>query len=59
MLKVSLSDEDFSNLKVFLDRVNLIGKEVPAYLNIMQNLSLAEVIDEKKESEKEDKKEVN
>ena len=58
MLKVLLSNEDLSNLKVFLERVNLVGKEVPAYLNIMQNLSLAEVIDEKKEVEKEDKKEV-
>ena len=53
MLKVLLSNEDFSNLKVFLERVNLVGKEVPAYLNIMQNLSLAEVIDEKKEDKKE------
>lgn len=58
MLKVLLSNEDLSNLKVFLERVNLVGKEVPAYLNIMQNLSLAEVIDEKKEDKKEDKKEV-
>lgn len=58
MLKVLLSNEDLSNLKVFLERVNLVGKEVPAYLNIMQNLSLAEIIDEKKEGKKEDKKEV-
>ena len=59
MINITLTEQDFNNLRIFLERVNLTGKEVPAYLNIMQNLSLAEVIDEKKESGKEDKKEVN
>lgn len=58
MINITLTEQDFNNLRIFLERVNLTGKEVPAYLNIMQNLSEAEVIDEKKESEKEDKKEV-
>lgn len=57
MLKILLQKEDFANLKVFLDRVNLTGKEVPAYLSIMQKLSEAEIVDDKKK-EKEDKKEV-
>lgn len=39
MLKILLENEDFANLKVFLERVEMTGKEVPAYISIMQKLS--------------------
>ena len=46
MVYIKLNQEDFANLKVFLRRVNMNGAEVPAYLNIMRELSNAEICED-------------
>lgn len=35
MLKIVISEQDLNNLKTFLSRVNLVGKEVPAFNEIL------------------------
>lgn len=46
MLNIKMSKEDYSNLKIFLDRVNLTGKETLAFVSIMQKLSEAKPCEE-------------
>jgi len=38
MFSVQLTETQMSNLKTFLDRVQLSGKEVSAFLEILQTL---------------------
>ena len=42
MLVVKLNEQDLNNLKVFLDRVELKGKEVLPFINIIKALNEAE-----------------
>lgn len=38
MVIIELNEEELNNLKLFMERVTLNGKEVPAYLAIMKKL---------------------
>ena len=48
---VKLTKEELSNLAVFLERINLTGKEVPAYIKIIQAIQEAEVYESKEVEE--------
>ena len=39
---INIDEQTLNNLKVFLERINLTGKEVPAYLNVIQALNSAQ-----------------
>lgn len=53
MLLIRLTKEDLNNLKVFLDRVDLKGKEVLPFVNILKAIQEAKKEDtEKVEPEK-------
>lgn len=41
-MKIELTEQDISNLKIFLSRVQLTGQEVPAYTQILQAIYKAE-----------------
>lgn len=45
MVNITLTEQDFNNLRIFLERVNLTGKEVIAFVSIMQSLSKAEPLE--------------
>lgn len=47
MYKIKTSKTTINNIKVFLERITLTPKEVPAYLDIIQTLEKAEKIEEK------------
>lgn len=40
LIKVEFTKEQLANLQVFLSRVDLKGSEVPAFVEIMQALSI-------------------
>lgn len=42
MYNIKMKKVTLDNLKLFLDRVTLTGKEVPAYVEILQALLTAE-----------------
>ena len=46
LLNIKISKQDLNNLMLFLDRVHLTGKEVPAYIKIVQILSEAEELED-------------
>ena len=41
MYKILMTQQDINNLKIFLERVNMTGKEVSAYVNILKAISEA------------------
>lgn len=43
--KIILNETSLNNLKLFLERTNMSGKEVLAYLNIVEALNLATPIE--------------
>lgn len=45
MVNITLTEQDFNNLRIFLERVNLTGKEVIAFVSIMQSLSEAKPLE--------------
>ena len=49
MNNIKISKQDLNNLMLFLDRVHLTGKEVPAYIKIVQILSEAEELEDTEE----------
>ena len=55
MMCIEMSEQDYKNLQVLLERVTLTGKESLAYVSIMQSLLDARPLDSK---DKEDVKEV-
>ncbi len=36
---ISLTDTQLNNLRIFLDRVNLVGHEVPAFVSILEAIN--------------------
>jgi len=46
---IKLKQEEVQNLTIFLSRVNLTGKEVPAFNNIISAISKAEHLEDNKE----------
>ena len=44
--KIELSEENLKNLVVFLERTDLKGKEMGAFVEIIQKLNKAEKIEE-------------
>ena len=42
MQKILMSETTLQNLKVFLERITMTGKEVPAYIEIIQAIQNAE-----------------
>lgn len=42
MYKILINEAALQNLKVFLERITMTGKEVPAYIEILQALQKAE-----------------
>lgn len=51
MPTIELTDEELKNLKVFLNRAQIVGQEVPAFIAIVGVLNRAELVqpEEKKE----------
>lgn len=45
MYKILINEATLQNLKVFLERITMTGKEVPAYIEIIQALNLATPIE--------------
>lgn len=42
MYKILINEAALQNLKVFLERITMTGKEVPAYIEILQAIQKAE-----------------
>ncbi len=40
-MKIDLTPDEMNNLRVFLDRVQLTGKEVPAFIVIQNKIATA------------------
>lgn len=47
MKSIELSDEQLNNLSVFLQRTELKGKEVPAFVEIVNAINAAKKVEEK------------
>lgn len=43
MTTINFTAEELNNIKVFMERVTMSGKEVPAYIAIMNKLHSAEM----------------
>lgn len=43
MTTINFTAEELNNIKVFMERVTMSGKEVPAYIAIMNKLHTAEM----------------
>lgn len=41
---IKVTDEELNNLKVFLGRCDLKGQEVPAFVDVVERINLAEVV---------------
>jgi hypothetical protein len=49
MKLIKLTDEEESNLRVFLGRTQLTGQEVPAFIAILNRINNAEVVEDAKQ----------